>query len=513
LVLQFAENLADRGAADAVRSRIDWKYLLGLELTDPGFDASVLSEFRTRLVTGDMSAHLLDGLLVRCQAAGLLKARGQQRTDSTHVLAAIRVLNRLECVGETLRHALNALATVAPDWLRPHLAPEWTQWAARYGPRFDEFRLPKGTAGRETLATTIGADGYRLLEAVYAPDAPEWLRAVPAVELLRRIWVQQYYAPETLPTAPTTGPSGGDGAAVGAADAAPIRPTPVRWRTNEDIPPAAQMMNSPHDSDARYSIKRNTKWTGYKAHLTETCDPDAPHLITHVETTPATTPDWHLLGPIHTGLAVKGLLPNEHVVDAGYVDSDVVVDSHTTHGVTVLGPVPPDNSWQARAGQGFDLASFTIDWDRHQAFCPQGKPSVKWSATHDTTGNAIINMRFARADCLACAHRGDCTTSATGPREITIRQRAQYEVLQAARRYQTTPEFKERYDARAGIEGTLAQGLRVCDLRQARYVGLAKTHLQHVLTATALNVRRLGAWWDERPFAPTRRAPFLALAA
>jgi len=106
-------------------------------------------------------------------------------------LAAIRVLNRLECVGETLRHALNALATVAPDWLRPHLAPEWTQWAARYGPRFDEFRLPKGTAVRETLATTIGADGYRLLEAVYAPDAPEWLRSVPAVELLRRIWVQQ----------------------------------------------------------------------------------------------------------------------------------------------------------------------------------------------------------------------------------------------------------------------------------------------------------------------------------
>ena len=276
------------------------------------------------------------------------------------------------------------------------------------------------------------------------------------------------------------------------------------------------MVNSPHDPDARYSSKRNTKWTGYKAHLTETCAPNAPHLITHVETTPATTPDWHLLGPIHAGLAAKGLLPSEHVVDAGYVDSAMVVDSHTQHGVAVLGPVPPDNSWQARAGHGFDLASFPLDWDRHHAVCPQGKPSVKWSATHDTTGNAIINLRFARADCLACARRADCTTSATsatGPREITIRPRAQSEALQAARRYQRTPEFTARYDTRAGIEGTLAQGLRICDLRQARYVGLAKTHLQHVLTAAALNVRRLGAWWDERPCAPTRRAPFLALAA
>jgi transposase len=500
LVLQFAEDLPDRAAADAVRSRIDWKYLLGLELADPGFDATVLSEFRARLVAGAMAAHLLDGLLARCHAAGLLKARGRQRTDSTHVLAAIRVLNRLESVGETLRHALNVLATVAPDWLRPHLEPVRTAWGERYGPRFEAFRLPKGKAARERLAETIGVDGYRLLAAVYAADAPVWLRAVPAVELLRRVWVQEYYAPAPDPEASPTG--GG------------VPPGPrVRWRANEDLPPAAQMVNSPHDPEARYSIKRDTTWTGYKAHLTETCDPDAPHLITHVETTPATTPDWHLLGPIHTRLAAKGLLPSEHVVDAGYVDSDAVVASRAAHGVVVLGPVPPDISWQARAGRGFDLAHFPIDWDRHRAHCPAGKPSVKWSATHDTTGNEIINIRFGRPDCLACAHRADCTTSATGPREITLRPRAQYEALQAARHYQTTPEFKARYDARAGIEGTLAQGLRVSDLRQARYLGLAKTHLQHVLTAAALNVHRLGAWWAARPLAPTRRAAFLALAA
>src|SRR5712692_1131197 len=171
-VLQYAEGLSDRQAADAVRSRLDWKYALSLELTDPGFDASVLSEFRTRLVAGRAEYQLLDAMLARFQAAGLLKARGRQRTDSTHVLAAIRALDRLETVGETVRHALNTLAVVAPAWLQPHLDPAWLE---RYGPRFELYRLPKAPAGRTALAEQIGADGFRLLAAVAAPDAPDWL--------------------------------------------------------------------------------------------------------------------------------------------------------------------------------------------------------------------------------------------------------------------------------------------------------------------------------------------------
>jgi transposase len=247
--------------------------------------------------------------------------------------------------------------------------------------------------------------------------------------------------------------------------------------------------------------------------VTERCDPDAPHLVTHVETTPATTPDWNMLAPIHTGLAQQKLLPAEHVLDAGYVSSEEVVRGRDEFGVTVVGPVPPDNSWQARAGQGFDIASFGLDWDARRATCPHGATSVKWSATHDKRGGDVINIRFPAAVCRACPDRARCTSQSNGPREITVRPRAQHEVLQAARQHQQTAAFKARYDARAGVEGTLAQGLRVCDLRRARYIGLGKTRLQHILTVTGLNVRRLGAWWDERPFAPTRRAAFVALAA
>ncbi len=181
-ILQFLEGLTDRQAADAVRGRIDWKYALGLELTDPGFDYSVLSGFRTRLVEGQAEERLLTVMLDLLQQRGMLKARGRQRTDSTHVLAAIRTMNRLELVGETLRYALNRLAVVAPAWLRALAPPAWFE---RYRVRIENYRLPKADSERQALAATIGADGYHLLQAALAPTAPPAVRAEPAVEVLR----------------------------------------------------------------------------------------------------------------------------------------------------------------------------------------------------------------------------------------------------------------------------------------------------------------------------------------
>jgi transposase len=264
-VLQFAEGLSDRQTADAVRSRIDWKYALSLELTDPGFDHTVLSEFRTRLVTGQAEQLLLDTLLTRIREHGLLKARGRQRTDSTHVLAAIRVLNRLELVGETLRHALNSLAVVAPDWLRPQAPPAWFE---RYGRRIENYHLPNTTAAREELAATIGAAGQQLLQAISAATDRPWLREIPAVQTLQQVWAEQYTDP----------------------------PGPLRWRAVAERAPSAEVIASPYDADARYSTKRGIAWVGYKVHLTETCDDGQPAIITQVITTPATTPDY-VIGP------------------------------------------------------------------------------------------------------------------------------------------------------------------------------------------------------------------------
>ena len=297
-VMQFMENYTDRQAAEAVRTRIDWKYVLSLELTDLGFDFSVLSEFRTRLVESEQGERLLSALLEECQERGYIRARGKQRSDSTHVLAAIRTINRLECAGETLRAALNSLAVVAPDWLRAQVPVEWYE---RYGSRVEEYHLPKEASKRQALAEQIGLDGSYLLEAIRDASAPAWLREVPAVEVLRRVWVQQFL----------------------------IEDGQVRWRANENIAPASILISSPYDPQAHLSVKRSTVWTGYKVHVTETCDEELPHLLIHVETTPATTQDMQMTPQIHQALADKHLLPREHLLDTGYVDGEHLVSRKT----------------------------------------------------------------------------------------------------------------------------------------------------------------------------------------
>src|SRR5215831_6307084 len=224
-LMQFSENLTDRQAAEAVRGRIDWKYALGLDLTDAGCDFSVLSEFRARLLAGEAVERLLTQMLGLFVERGLLHARGTQRTDSTHIVAAVRDLNRLELVGETLHHALNILAQEAPAWVREQVT---AAWFLRYGQRFSDYRLPKGKHDRQQLAETIGQDGVHLLTQIYGAAAPAALRALPAVETLRQVWVQQYYQ------------EGGV----------------VRWRDAKNCPPASLLIASPYDLESRYSEKR-----------------------------------------------------------------------------------------------------------------------------------------------------------------------------------------------------------------------------------------------------------------
>jgi len=489
--LQFLEGLPDRQAADAVRSRLDWKYALSLELTDPGFDHTVLSEFRTRLVQGEAAQRLLDVLLKACQARGWLKARGRQRTDATHVVAAVRALHRLECVGETLRHALNVLAEVAPDWLRAVVAQAHPDWTERYSRRIEAYRLPSGKAARQTYAEVVGADGWDLLQALEAPTAPTWLRELPASQSLQRVWAQQYHPRE-----------------VGG-----------HWRQAEDLPPAGQVQNSPYDPEARYGKKRETTWVGYKAHLTETCDADTPHLLIQVTTTPAATADETTLTAIQDELAQRALLPRTQLVDAGYIDAETLASSRTQFGIDLVGPTRGDYRWQAHGQNNqtgepepFDRSYFVIDWVAQQVTCPEGRTSVKWTPAQDRrpqAPRAVINVAFATVDCRACSSRTRCTTQAR--RTLTLHPQAHEEALRAARERERTPDFALAYAQRAGVESAHAQGVRRCGLRRSRYVGLAKTHLQHVLTAVALNLARLGEWLVGTPLASTRQSTFARL--
>ncbi len=484
-VLQYAETLTDRQAADAVRERIDWKYSLGLELTDPGFDYSLLSEFRLRLVDEGAETLLLDRLLEVCKQRGWLKAGGKQRTDSTHVLARVRSLSNLECVGETLRAVLNDLAAIAPDWLVQQISPDWFE---RYSHRVENYRLPKAESQRTALAQQIGADGLHLLQALERPDAADTLKDEASVRRLRQVW-QQYYDL-----------SGGK----------------AKWRAGPQANEGEGIIRSPYDPEARTGKKRETTWLGYQVHLTETCAPEKtedaqakaiPQLIVAVQTTVATMQDVEKTHDIQEDLAQHHLLPDEQIVDTGYIDADLLVSSQQNYGIRLVGPVLSDNSWQSQAGKGFDVAHFHLDWQAELATCPQGQTSHRWSLAGER-----MEVVFAREVCAACPVRSDCTKSSTTGRVLHVRPQAAHEALQARRQEQETPAFRQAYQTRAGIEGTLSQAVRRMGIRRARYDGLHKTQLQHVLTAVAINLVRIDAVLTQTPRGKTRRSNFMRLA-
>jgi transposase len=481
-VLQFAEELSDREATTAVKARLDWKFALGLELSDTGFEHAVLSKFRTRLIEGNAEHRLLDALLEVCKAKGLIRKRGQARTDSTHVLAKVRALNRIGSCVESMRAALNAVATVAPEWLS--WVPE--SWFERYGPRYDDFRLPKGAEQLKVFTTQVGEDGWLLLQRLAEPDAPVWLAELPAITFLRRKWLQQYWLDHGT----------------------------LCWRDVKDLPPTSIMLTSPYDPDARLGSKRSERWTGYKVHVTESCDEDKVHLLTQVETSEPNRHDNQLVPTIHQKLQDKQLLPERHLVDAGYMDTELLVDSRTDYDVMLHGPVQVNRRWQANTPDAYQIDDFTIDWDAKRVICPNDKQSVYWSERKDKrNGNDLIYVLFAKNDCFACEQRARCNRSEKHPRAIAFKPKEKHEALQSARRAQQTPDWHDVYAKRSGIEGTLSQGIRAFGLRRSRYFGHTKTHFQNEAIAAAVNITRLAAWFDHKPRAKTRVSRFAALAA
>ena len=420
-------------------------------------------------------------MLTLFQKKGWLKARGRQRTDSTHVLGKIRALNRVLCVWETMRAALNSLAVVAPDWLLAHSQQEWVDL---YGPRSEDSRTPEGEAERLAFVEGIGQDGAALLTALFDPTAPEWLHHVPAVEILRKVWVQNYqWTDET-----------------------------VGWRSSENIPPASLYIGTPYDEEAHYAKKRSTKWVGYKVHLTETCEPHLPFVVTHVETTSAPVSDDAMTATIHAELDRKQLLPSEHLVDTGYVDAELLVESQRDYHIDLVGPTRRNYQWQAKEQKGFDADHFLIDWEKQQATCPEGHTSSSWTPAIDNRKNEVIKIKFSTTDCQVCPSRSLCTQSIRYTRRtVTIRPQEQYQALKQRRKQEETKEFKQAYAKRAGIEGTISQGVRVMGLRRSRYIGQEKTHLQHVAIAAALNIVRSMAWLSGVPRAQTRRSAFVRL--
>lgn len=396
-------------------------------------------------------------MLDRLVAAGLLKGRGRQRTDATHVLAAVPRLSRLELVGESVRAALEEIAEADPSWLLPLIEPTW---AKRYDRKVEIGKVAGGKVAVRERAEEFGRDGQKLLTAAWAADAPTRLRMLRQVEILRQVWLHQYHWD---------------------------REGQLTWREGTTLPPASLRFDSPYDTDAHYCVKRDVEWNGYRVHVTESCGQD---LVTHVATTIAPVQDGQLTAKIHDGLATCRLAPAEHVVDTAYLTPAHIERAQRVHGITLLGPILADNSRQAKTASGFDKAAFTIDWNNEQADCPRGATSVSWTKLN-ISSHTYLQARFAESDCQPCPDRTRCISSATRPRSVAVLPRTLHEIQTRNRLDEQTEQWQRRHAIRAGIEATLSQNVRAHGLRRSRYRSLPRTHVPHVLTAMACNLSRL----------------------
>lgn len=459
LVLQALENLSDLQAADMVRGRLDWKYALGLAPDDAGFDASLLTYFRERLVQAGAQERVLEPILRVCHEQGLLKEAGKQRLDSTMVLANARRLSSLESVGEAMRMVLNAWADSEPEWLLGVVSEDWFD---RYTHRFELARFPKEKSQQELLKEQVGTDAWVLLQAARSPQAPQAVQEDGLLDLLEGIWNQHFERREGK----------------------------IHWRDGPSLCNGERIVN-PYEPEAREARKRDKDWLGYKVHVMESCEEqEAVHLVLHVAVSEATQADGEMMNQLEP--AEGSVVPRvqELYVDSGYVTGEGLVFWGRV-GIQVTGPVLPDTSWQARGGYGRE--QFAVDWATHEVRCPQGQRSQAWIAHSDPRGYGTIQVRFAARTCEGCAVKTACTKRASGGRTLTLHGREEVEAaLQQRRREQQTPAFQQRYARRAGVEGTIAQAVSL-GMRHARYVGKDKTLLQANAIAAAINFARLDA--------------------
>ncbi|WP_202970668.1 transposase [Saccharothrix sp. ALI-22-I] len=350
-VLQFLLGLSDREAAEAVRCRIDFKYALGLELDDPGFHHSVLGDFRDRLLRAGRADRLLDVALARLKDAGLVRERTAQRTDSTHVLAAVRDLTRLELVTEAVRAALEELARTA-DHALDGLVDE--HWGRRYG---RPVRLGKNPTRPKTRINTAGTDARHLLEHL-SHHHPGLLDG-PQVQALRQVLMQNYHVDST---------------------------GRLRWREDDEgsgLPPSANRIVSPYDPTARYARRGQvTRWQGFLAHVTETCSGDSPNVITDVATMPATSPDAEVPPGVHTRRTAER-----------YGGARMGLSARRTRGAAFLILPPKDPSPRS----GPVSRHQRHDPQQSRSLSPDGRRAAKRSEHRPKAGTLVHSSPYWRA--------------------------------------------------------------------------------------------------------------------
>ncbi len=451
-VFQFMEKLADRQAANALRMRLDWKYALHLPLEYEGFDFSVLSEFRDRLIQGQAENRVFEKLVEEIRKLGLIKEHGKQRSDSIAMLTKVRRLCRVETVVETLRLAIVALVDMDREWSEEIIPPSWEE---KYGERFVRQRYSEKEW--KEYEEHIGEDGHWLLKRLETGGAPAELQNLPEVQVLKTVWAQQF-----------------------REEAGKMAYTDLKKYDGHT------QIQSPHDPQARYSRKRHFEWVGDKVQVTETEDEGYPHIITDIVTTSSNRTDYEELPNIQRRLEKRSCKPAEHYVDAGYM-SGPNLDNSQKNGIELIGPLPTVVTPQDVLPNGITQSYFQIDARNKTVTCPKG-----YVAANPSPVNNSLSFHFPLKTCASCELRPRCCTGKGGR---TIGISAYYEITEAARARQKTEAFKTDYHQhRSGVEGSLSALVRGHGMRVARYIGNKKRHVQSVFTGCAYNLKRTAKW-------------------
>jgi len=451
-VFQFMEKLPDRQAAESLRMRMDWKYALHLSLAYEGFDYSVLSEFRDRLLEHHAEGLVFEQLVEEFRSMGLIKQRGRQRSDSIAMLMHVRRLSRLELVVETLRLAVGAALQVNRKWADKIIPPSWEDL---YGERFVLQRHR-----REEWAEYdkhVGEDGKWFLALVEGESAPAELKNLSEMQVLKTVWAQQFREAEGK----------------------------IMYQVGTTYDGHVQIQ-TPHDPEARYSRKRVQEWIGGKVQVTETDDEEYPHIITDIAGTCSSKTDYEALADIQERLIERQCTPEKHYVDSGYVSGPNLATS-VENGIDLIGPPCPVVSRQSKIPNGITTDQFAIDVDKQIATCPSGfnaKPDYGWKGK--------IRFRFPDEVCAACLLRERCCVGTKGR---TLCVGLTYPLLQEARQRQTTDAFQVDYHKhRSGVEGCLSALVRGNGMRVSRYTGNQKRHLQALFSGAAANLKRVAHW-------------------
>jgi transposase len=452
-LLQFMEKVADRRACEHVVYHLGWKYALDLELDYDGFHSTVLVYFRDRLEDNQAERMIFDRILKLLVELGLVKKKGKQRLDSTHIVGYVKAMSWLECAMETLRLGLEALKAEVGKKKRPEF---WDRLWKFYVESNLDWRLSK--TEQASRHRQCGQDMRDLLEWIDT-EYPK-LCEREAVKLLRRVFDEQFEVVE------------------GKLELATQRPS--------------RAVQNPHDPDAHYADKNTKQWTGYKVHVAETVDPQQPtqkkgvpadHFITEIFTTEAAQDEMAGLTEVLTREQQHHeITPQAMYTDAGYVTEDTLTQAEQ-NGMELLGPTRPDPHKGA-----YNTDAFHVDVDKRQAVCPQGKLSTQCSRIKDTyMGTEYYRIEWGN-QCDSCPVQKQCTRSKSGRRTLVVGLR--HDLVEQRRKEMKERGFSKNMHPRNGIEGTHSELVRGHALRRTKYRGLSRVGLSNYFIGAACNIKR-----------------------